>query len=218
MPNASSQLSIDYSFDRGFHLSASSDIQAGDLIVTERPFASILLPAYFKTHCYECQLAVDTRKMSLAFCRQCTNVTYCSPECERKSWSKSGHQHECAYIGLLSAPETGLGHMEWLALRIVLRAGWIYLAERRVDLEAYEIAYERRLGRNEAALFGADPFDELKIYKSDDYLRVFSLMTNSYVRKLNDLFRRSFVAMFLAKLLTRGEFFDSDSSGKKTIY
>lgn len=75
------------------------------------------------------------------------------------------------------------------------------------------MAHER-LVRSEAALFAADPFDENKIYKSDDYLRVFSLVTNSSVRKLNDLFRRSFVAMFLTKLLSRTEFFGAESSGE----
>lgn len=168
-----------------------------------------------KTHCYECMLRLDTRIMSLAYCRQCTNVVYCSPECERKSWFRSGHKHECQFIELLSGQETGLGHMEWLALRIVLNATWEYLSKRKQDLEAYELKHER-LVRGESALFDADPFDEQKIYQSEDYLRIFSLITNSSIRKLNDLFRRSFVAMFMTKLLIRTDFFGPDSSGKRT--
>lgn len=213
MPNASSSLSLDYTFDQGFHLRASQDISPGDLLVVERPFACILLPTYAESHCYECLIGLDPRCMSFAYCRQCTNVVYCSPECEHKSWSSSGHKHECRFVGLLSAHDTGLDHMEWLALRIVLKATWQYLSERKQELEAYEMAHER-LVRSEAALFAADPFDEKKIYNSDDYLRIFSLLTNSSVRKLNDLFRRSFVAMFLTKLLSRTEFFGAESSGK----
>lgn len=213
IPSASTHLSLDYSFERGFHVRASQDLEPGELLVTERPYAAVLLPAYFATHCHECQLRLDTRTMALAYCRQCTTVSYCSPECERKSWSKSGHKHECRFVGLLSARATGLGHMEWLALRIVLKASWELLARRKSDLEAYEVANERLTSRNESALFGADPFDEHKIYKSDEYLRIFSLVTNSSLRKLNDLFRRSFIAMFLVKVLNRTDFFGSDSSG-----
>ena len=51
-------------------------------------------------------------------------------------------------------------------------------------------------------------------YKSDSYLAIFNLITNSAVRKLNDLFRRSFVAFFLVKFLIRIDFFGKESVKK----
>ena len=47
-------------------------------------------------------------------------------------------------------------------------------------------------------------------YRSDSYLSIFNLVTNSAVRKLSDLFRRSFVALFLVRFLYRVGFIGQD--------
>jgi hypothetical protein len=138
---ASTSLRLDFSpIERGFHIRAARDISPGELVVVEKPFASVLISSNMATHCFECLIGLEPSRMSLSYCRQCTNVVYCSPECERRSWKESGHEFECHYVELL-ATESGLTHMEWLALKIVLKTKWNYLALRKCDLESYELKY-----------------------------------------------------------------------------
>lgn len=209
IPNASSSITIDYSIQKGLHLKANRDIKVGDLLVYEKPFASVLLGENIEKNCYECMSRLNVLKMNLTFCRQCSQVTYCSQKCEHESW-ESSHKYECKYFKLL-AFNCDLTHMEWLALRIVLKAGKDYLLSIKPNLEDYESKYES-INRDLSALFSIDE-NSPKIYRSDSYMPIFNLITNSRVRKLNDLFRRSFVSLFLVKLLENSGYFVGDNSG-----
>jgi hypothetical protein len=100
IPNASNAITIDYSFDQGFYLKATQNIQVGDIIVDEPPYASVLLGDYVETHCSECMILLNLFKMNIANCRCCSRVQYCSSECERTAW-KNHHQYECKYFNLL---------------------------------------------------------------------------------------------------------------------
>jgi hypothetical protein len=73
----------------------------------------------------------------------------------------------------------------------------------------YENKYENSV-RDETSL--TEMLHAEAEYKSDSYLTIFNLITNSAVRKLNDLFRRSFVAFFLVKFLIKINFFEAESS------
>ena len=75
----------------------------------------------------------------------------------------------------------------------------------------YENKYENSV-RDETSL--TEMLHAEAEYKSDSYLAIFNLITNSAVRKLNDLFRRSFVAFFLVKFLITINFFEKDPPKK----
>jgi hypothetical protein len=202
--SGSSSLGIYFALDKGFYLKAEKDIQVGELIVTERPYASVLLGEHFETNCFECMLKLDPLKMNLTYCSQCSTVQYCSKECENLAWN-SHHKYECKFLKLL-AFESCLTHMEWLALRIILKAGNEFLLSNKYDLESYEKKYEAVLNRVDST---TDSFNQQIFghgYKSDCYLSIFNLVTNSPLRKLNDLFRRSFVALFFVKFLHKTKF------------
>jgi SET and MYND domain-containing protein 4 len=77
----------------------------------------------------------------------------------------------------------------------------------------YENKYENSV-RDETSL--TEMLHAEAEYKSDSYLTIFNLITNSAVRKLNDLFRRSFVAFFLVKFLIKINFFEAESSTSTT--
>ena len=208
MPNASNSITLDHNYFKGFHLKATKDIQTGDILVDEPPFASVLLSANYETNCFECMVPLNPLRMNISFCRQCAKVSYCSVECEKSGW-RHHHQYECKYLNFL-ANSSGITHMEWLSLRIVLRAGYDYLISLKGSLKSYELKYEN-VDRDESALTCMETDNE---YKSDSYLAIFNLITNSSLRKLNDLFRRAFVSFFLVKFLLKVNFMPSLPASK----
>ncbi|RNA12725.1 SET and MYND domain-containing 4-like [Brachionus plicatilis] len=204
---ASKSIDIDYSMERGFFLRAAKDIQVGELLVNEPPFASVLMAHKIGHNCFECILKLNPLKMNVTYCRQCCLVAYCSEKCAAASWTHT-HKYECKYLNFL-INQSGLSHMEWLALRVVLKAGKSYLLSLKPLLEEYEQQFESSLRDGSCMAFAEG---EDKVYSSHSYLPIFNLVTNSQVRKLNDLFRRSFVAFFLVKLLEKSDFFEADSA------
>lgn len=207
MTHASKSIDIDYSIDRGYFLKAARDIKVGELLVNEPPFASILIGSKIGQNCYECILKLNPLKMNLTYCPQCSLVVYCSQRCATTSWTHT-HKYECKYLNFL-INQSGLTQMEWLSLRIVLKAGKNYLLSVKPLLENYEKMFENSIRDGSCMSFFES---EDKVYNSESYLTIFNLITNSRVRKLNDLFRRSFVAYFLVKLLEKNDFFLSDSA------
>ena len=93
------------------------------------------------------------------------------------------------------------------------KASYKYLVSIKQMLIDYENKYENSV-RDETSL--TEMFHAEAEYKSDSYLTIFNLITNSAVRKLNDLFRRSFVAFFLVKFLIKINFFEVESSPSTT--
>lgn len=198
---ASKDICIEYGVEKGFFIKAEVEIEAGDLIVDEPPYASVLLGKSLEEFCFECQEKLDHLKQNIVYCRQCVNASYCSKECEKKSWA--GHKYECKYIKLL-AFESGLTHMEWLSMRIILKATFDKL---HTDRDFY-IAYEQQREifiRDETSLRFYDQ-DSRALYKSDLYFNIFHLITNSVLRGDQDLFRRAYIALFIVKLLLKTGF------------
>ncbi|XP_053384349.1 SET and MYND domain-containing protein 4-like isoform X2 [Mercenaria mercenaria] len=114
---ASGLVSLNSSKTKGRFLTASKDVKAGDTLIVERPFAAVLLPDHYPTHCHHC-----FQKLNMAYpCRQCTMVRYCSTVCATLSWDQY-HNVECRYLQLLHS--VGIAH---LSLRVVLVAGCRYL-------------------------------------------------------------------------------------------
>lgn len=122
--NASKSITIDYKLLSGFSLKAVEDIKIGDLLVDESPYASVLLSENIDTHCLECMVPLNHLKMNLAYCRQCSLVSYCSSKCEKKGWHNH-HKFECSRFNML-AFQSGLTHMEWLSLRIILKVKMLF--------------------------------------------------------------------------------------------
>ncbi|OQR78055.1 SET and MYND domain-containing protein 4-like [Tropilaelaps mercedesae] len=113
IPNASSALDALYSTEKGRFIVANRDLRPGDSLFVERPYASVLLPSFTKSHCHHCY-----RRIRAAYpCRQCSQVRYCSVSCALESWDKY-HRSECGYLDLLTS--VGIAH---LAERVVLTAG-----------------------------------------------------------------------------------------------
>jgi len=137
LPNASSCLSLKYSEHEGRHLVASKDLPEGSIIISEHPYAAVLLPQWFDTHCQHCYQLIHL----LYPCKQCIEVRYCSDDCRKASWDMY-HYFECGKLKLLE--QIGIAH---LSLRIILLTPTEELLKKRKPrienpyLNVYESVY-----------------------------------------------------------------------------
>lgn len=53
-PSLSVAVNIDYDDVRGRFATANRDIQAGEVLLVEKPYSGVLLAEYAKTHCQNC--------------------------------------------------------------------------------------------------------------------------------------------------------------------
>jgi len=113
LPGAASILELKHENNRGRFVIANKPVKVGDVLFSELPYASILLPEHYSSHCHHCHKEL-TAPVS---CIKCTQPRYCSESCRSQSWS-TYHQHECSGLDLLHS--VGIAH---LAMRIVLVTG-----------------------------------------------------------------------------------------------
>ena len=178
----------------GRYAVAAEDINAGDIILVEKPFASVCLPECYETHCYHCL----ARFFIGHPCRSCSTVLYCSTECERRSWQDS-HKHECSFLNVLNKEDIGLGH---LALHVVLRNSFIELKKFDEDFNTRD---------NEFGL------NKMGLYAPDDYICLYSLVGNSNLRNPSDLFKRSIMAVYLAKIVSCSSYVPNEQDALITV-
>ncbi|XP_060575894.1 SET and MYND domain-containing protein 4-like [Ruditapes philippinarum] len=174
---ASSAVVMSTSPAKGRYLTACKDMKAGDTLIVERPFAAVLLPDHYPTHCHHC-----FQKLSIAYpCRQCTMVRYCSPDCETSSWNVY-HHVECRYLQLLHS--VGIAH---LSLRIILVAGLKYLLDFKAEQNTIKV--KDTMGLDENGQY------------TGNYQPVYNLMTHCEDMTVEDLFQYTMTAELLLKIL-----------------
>ncbi|KAK9498328.1 hypothetical protein O3M35_002986 [Rhynocoris fuscipes] len=178
---ASNAVDIHYSNVMGRHIVAATDINPGEVIAVEKPFASVLLPDMYTFFCFMCK----KRCHSLLPCLHCAQVLFCSENCRTKSWEQS-HCVDCFLLQTLGY--IGCENMELLAVRILLLASncgkqLIELFENEKELESFDDDREKGFINGQ--------------YLSDSYKSTHNLETNDQVRCIADLFRRSVMAALL---------------------
>lgn len=174
---------------------ATQDIHVGDIVVIEKPFASVLLQRHLETHCYHCLKRVTVPLP----CYQCYTVRYCSEACIKQSWD-SYHSLECQYLDLIH--QAGIGGNGHLALRIIAKAGYKFLKDFWQEIQ--QGLCDNGGSQRESG------FRQDGSYISSDYLPIYCLVTHSEDRSISDLFRRTIMAIFLLKILQGGAFFGKD--------
>lgn len=185
----------------GRHPVATRDVYVGDILVIEKPFASVLLPRHLETHCYHCLRRATNIPIP---CCQCSTVRYCSEACAKQSWD-SCHSIECQYLDLIH--QAGLGGNDLLALRIVAKAGYKCLMN-----------FRQKLQQGLCNVSGRDSgCREEGTYNSEDYLPIYCLVTHSDDRSMSDLFRRTMISVFLLKILQGGGFFDGEACSQNDL-
>ena len=185
-----------FSPERGRYLVAKCDVKPGEVVLVERPYASVLLPDYRWSHCQHCM----SRTVSTVPCMHCSAALFCSEACRHQAWA-TYHQAECQCLDLIFT--SGVGKFGHLALRTV--------AMETLELR---LAYKRK--RDDGEYRGMP--DILKgcnqngTYVAEDYNAIYHLVTHSQDRAVHDLFRRSVMAVFLTQCLQRCGYFDKNGT------
>ncbi|XP_015114880.1 SET and MYND domain-containing protein DDB_G0284059 isoform X2 [Diachasma alloeum] len=191
IPGVSSSLELKYSEEFGKHVIATREIYPGEILAVMEPYATVLVPEKFFTHCWRCL----EQTWSSVPCPNCVNVVFCSEECRERAWEEH-HDTECDVIGPLLAQEmSNLGLLSLrLAVRAVKEAGGLRELMKKVE------EVEGRVGRTSG--FTGEILDD------KDYASVYTLARNTEKRSVPDLFGRSLNAAYIIFMLaTRSELF-----------
>ena len=140
-PNCSDAVRIKYNNVVGRYVVADQDIKVGDVIMVEKPFASVLFESFHKTHCYHCFKQVQIPVP----CYACASIVFCSYDCRNASWD-SFHRFECNYFALFDTLTLAkIGH---LAARLLMVIGLNPLLEFLKKSEGISVDPEK-VGMNE---------------------------------------------------------------------
>lgn len=115
IPCASDAIALRYDEDNGRHVIAARDINAGEVLVVEKPYALLLSNDNTLTHCSNCLKVC----WSTIPCKYCIYAMYCSKECRNIEWRKS-HDIECAIYSIMS--RHGFNNSDFLGLRLAVLA------------------------------------------------------------------------------------------------
>ncbi|XP_047469829.1 SET and MYND domain-containing protein 4-like [Penaeus chinensis] len=190
-PALSSAVKVAYSRTKGRHLLATRDIKPGELLCSEKSFATVLNPE-IRGNCAHC--LVDYGSVIIP-CPDCTEVLFCSLKCQQEALS-TYHRVECPIgptLASLALPPHAL-----LAFRVAAKVSFKKLKREEAEL--------RKEGETQkAATLG---FNDKKKYVSSSYRAVYHLNTNQALRPDLDLFHACVTAFVLLKLLQKsGRYF-----------
>lgn len=189
-PSLSAKIDVSFEPEKGRYVKAVEEVQVGDVLAVEKPYAFVLLPENYPTHCLHCL----KRVLAPVPCRQCARVGFCSQSCESLAWCY--HMYECKYLDFLKACD--IGKFGFLALRVITKTTWDQLKE--FDSEKYPVELWLEDGLPSNSIYG------------NTYFEIFHLVAHTVDRSTSDLFRRSVMAILLTKCLEQAGFFDELSS------
>lgn len=194
-PSLTNYADIRESKERGRHVVSktnSSTLKPGTIILVEQPYASVLLPSAWSTHCHQCFRRLNS---VLFACSQCTRAIYCSFDCLQTAlmW----HAFECR-LDL-----ENLEKMELLAFRLITKTGWQYLLKHKNH-------FEDILQRTSTSTSTTK-----EVYQWNNYENILTLETNNHRRTADDLFNRSVQACILGLSLVNNTSFCQDAYDNK---
>lgn len=158
----------------GRHVVATSDIEVGDVIAAETPFASILLRENYLSHCYNCLRPCH----NMIPCDRCPRVLFCRANCRAASWNSS-HKYECPILSALL--DLDVNKLTLVAARICILTNDPETPNQDIDM-----------------LKGSST------YKSQNYREIHNLISNAELRTGADLFRRAVEAAAVFHLFVEG--------------
>ncbi|XP_044743193.1 uncharacterized protein LOC123305516 [Chrysoperla carnea] len=100
----------------GRHFVANADIETGDTLLVEEPYAACLMPEYAGSNCHNC----FKRIVAPVGCPQCSGIAFCSTSCQEIA-CKTYHKYECKIMDFLIG--SGMSVLCHLALRMITKHG-----------------------------------------------------------------------------------------------
>ncbi|KAJ0180971.1 hypothetical protein K1T71_003056 [Dendrolimus kikuchii] len=183
-PAASEAIQIDSDEERGRFATANMDIEAGEILLVEKPHSGVLLGEYSKTHCQNCFIKCPIPLP----CPRCPNVVFCSEKCLETA-QKSYHGYECHILPLIW--KSGCSVTCHIALRMITQNNKDYFKELK-DLDIKPDG----------------------TYKTNDYRNIYHLVAHEDKRTKQDFLHRTHMTAFLVKLLELSGYFDGKLRNK----
>lgn len=115
IPCASDAVALKYDENNGRHVVATRNIDAGEVIVVEKPYSLLLLSENRLTHCSNCL----KNSWTAIPCKYCTYAMYCSEKCRDIEWIKC-HDVECSFFSIMARRE--FCSTDFLSLRLTVLA------------------------------------------------------------------------------------------------
>ncbi|XP_039285640.1 SET and MYND domain-containing protein 4 isoform X2 [Nilaparvata lugens] len=114
LKHMSAALDLKVTEEKGRHIVANTDINAGDILFVEKPYAFVVLPIAYDTNghnfCHNC----CTDVFAPIPCQSCVTAMYCSEACCKAAWDRF-HRWECGGLDFFHL--VGIAH---LGLRVTL--------------------------------------------------------------------------------------------------
>jgi len=177
----------------GRYIVAKRDIPPGMIVLSEKPYASIMLADSRHDHCSHCY------KFTLAPipCLSCCHCLYCSAECRNLAY-KLYHRFECPLGQILE--KLGVDKFAFLAIRTLV-------------VTPLDVIYKfcGPLSPHEACSVSSvhSDVDNDDVYRADSYDAICHLVTHAQHRTAHDLFRRAAIAIVLLRCLCFAGYFET---------
>ncbi|XP_052891914.1 SET and MYND domain-containing protein 4-like [Anopheles moucheti] len=172
----------------GRHVVTNRKLKAGDVVIIEKPFATMLHEDFRYLRCANCH---DSNLLTLIPCEGCSFTMYCSEECLSKAHQQY-HRYECGILHELwqIAGDTRFG---MAGLRTVATA--IALFDHDLD------AMKEHLDRLDESKVNAFTMDWTTATPKDVYNTVHVLSTNQALRSRKELCLHVFIASIIHQLM-----------------
>ncbi|XP_057377156.1 SET and MYND domain-containing protein 4-like [Daphnia carinata] len=184
-PSFSKKIRIDEDAALGRYGVADAPIRVGDVVAVEPPYASVMNPEKFPTHCHHCYRPLDLGE--LLPCPNCTNVNFCSVTCRSEAMA-AYHAIECPLLSYIDA--AGISITCYLSLRMIAIHPPSFFMDVRPFIEKPEL--QKGVALSE---------------QTKKYIKTCQLVTHEHMRNKESFFHVTLMANFLLKCLKMGGYF-----------
>lgn len=185
------RIRVDFDANVGRHIVADTDLEVGDMILQEPPYASALYPEQFGSHCQECFQPLK----AFIPCRTCSGVAFCSAECAQKG--EVYHSVECQFAEALRG--FGCSQVARLALRMISQRKFHDMMALKMQLQTVKT-------------------DQETPCNLDPYVQVYNLSGNEDQRETDDQLERALMACLLLQTLEKGGYFPAHFSDFEYVF
>lgn len=186
VPHAVNCLELQTSDEFGRFVATTRDLKAGDVVIIEKPYCTLLLDVYRLIRCDFCH---QERLFNLIPCEGCTVAMYCSEECMTQAYQRY-HRYECPVIRDMWRIFTKIPVMAMRTVTTAIASFDHNLHDMKTHLQDMD----------ESKVDGFT-MDWTKATPRDVYDTVHVLITNYEKRDPKDLAHRTFFAIIIYDLL-----------------